>query len=351
LQLGALIFKASVRSPCRVVSQSILIVVSFLLKEKMAEPLARQLKREQFVDALDDEFTCCICHDVLVRAMACNNGLSACESCLDKWKARSNRCPACNCNMTTEHLLRNRMSDNLLDKKDVYCCWRDAVIVEEEHEEEGVGQKRRRAGEGAGCAWSGKLKDRPAHLTMCDFAVVNCPNVGCALLGIGRRNLGDHTAVCAFRPVSCQHCATRLGFCNLAAHEKTCPMASVVCACGVSMRREQLQGHKSSTCPLGLTECPFEKWGCKVKNIKRRDYAAHQTDAAASHSELMAKQVAAVINGKANLGGDKRELKLRIEGVAAKLIGREHDVRSQSLELQTSDGAVYDRLTRGISIP
>jgi hypothetical protein len=71
-------------------------------------------------------------------------------------------------------------------------------------------------------------------------------------------------------------------------------MVPVACICGASISRGQLAEHTATACPDASVTCPFAKFGCDVKDLKRRDCDKHQAEAAQKHSELVASKLSLV---------------------------------------------------------
>ena len=125
---------------------------------------------------------------------------------------------------------------------------------------------------GGGCAWTGKLADREAHLSSdCGFQEVACDVVGCST-SVQRQHLAEHRASCPLRLVPCEFCQSKVAHRAIKKHTEQCDMAEVACPqkCGAQVKRGEKDAHKE-TCPHAVVKCPFKPHGCKA-TIKRKDY-------------------------------------------------------------------------------
>ena len=111
------------------------------------------------------------------------------------------------------------------------------------------------------CDFGGALFELRAHLSVCGFVEVACPNEGCALTNIRRHHLARHASdQCQHRPTACANegCGVVLPLSRFTAHRLTCP-------------------HKLVYCPLRLLGCI--DCGCTGR-IARRDVEEHETSPA-----------------------------------------------------------------------
>jgi hypothetical protein len=67
------------------------------------------------------------------------------------------------------------------------------------------------------------------------------------------------------------------------------------------MLRSSKELHETTTCPLGIVKCPFEEFGCDIKQLRRADYDSHQAEGAARHAVLAASQLSVVTKRSATI--------------------------------------------------
>ena len=302
-----------------------------------------------FVGEIGEEFLCVICHDVLEVPVSCTQGHTFCEGCLDRWMASSKSCPTCKVELNKSFLTRNRPLETLIEKLPVHCeniqeADNPTDTSSASNTKPKGGRKRKlvdvsldaSAAEAKeeGCRWTGKYGDLRKHLSDdCPFAIVRCSNKGCEMAGIQRRSLAAHIAVCDYRLVKCEFCHQLQRFCSLDAHKEACNMAPVVCICGTSICRGKLAFHKATSCPQGIVTCPFARFGCSVKDLKRCNYEKHQAEAALRHSELLTSRLAALEAAVAKQEGDHKVMVAALEATVARHVD---DRKAEVESLQAS---------------
>ena len=75
----------------------------------------------------------------------------------------------------------------------------------------------------------------------------------------------DHIKICQEIEISCKQCCIAIKRKERDSHEATCPMADVLCGCGIIYTRVNEESHKERTCSSTEVPCPLH---CG-KNIKR----------------------------------------------------------------------------------
>merc|ERR1712023_557276 len=78
---------------------------------------------------------------------------------------------------------------------------------------------------------------------------------------------------CAKTIVLCKHgsCLYHSNRSQIAAHEKSCGEATVLCACGENVKLKMEPEHKKLHCPLAKVKCEF----CGQEGLSRSDLQAH----------------------------------------------------------------------------
>ncbi|XP_050949862.1 TNF receptor-associated factor 4b isoform X2 [Labeo rohita] len=111
-----------------------------------------------------------------------------------------------------------------------------------------------------GCRWTAQNKLLQAHLSVCEFNVVSCPN-RCSMKLL-RRELPEHMQHdCAKRKLHCDHCGDEFTGEAYENHQGVCPEESVYCEnkCGARMVRRVLGQHSVSECPKRKLPCRYCK--------------------------------------------------------------------------------------------
>lgn len=106
----------------------------------------------------------------------------------------------------------------------------------------------------AGCGQEVRRRDLLIHENQCDWMPLPC-KYGCGL--VPRYALRLHEQGCRLRPVTCK-CGLTLPSCEVSAHLSTvCPEVPQECAlaCGVVLKRGQLEFHQKEECPNTLVRC------------------------------------------------------------------------------------------------
>uniref|UniRef100_A0A8C2GZ28 TNF receptor-associated factor n=1 Tax=Cyprinus carpio TaxID=7962 RepID=A0A8C2GZ28_CYPCA len=109
-----------------------------------------------------------------------------------------------------------------------------------------------------GCRWTAQNKLLQAHLSVCEFNVVSCPN-RCSVKLL-RRDLPEHLQHdCAKRKLQCDHCGDEFTGEAYEDHQSDCPEESVYCEnkCGARMVRRLLAQHSVSECPKRKLPCRY----------------------------------------------------------------------------------------------
>jgi hypothetical protein len=285
-------------------------------------------------DAVDEDFLCGICTDVLRQPVSCKKGHTFCTDCIHEWLDGNNKtCPMDRQKLKKGDLGQSRIVENLINKLQVYCtnCESSAPAAKVARKSKGAASasssgggggggggggsasrpaaagssKRAREAESAGCDWKGPLSSQENHVANhCPFTTVCCPLVGCSIRVV-RSALDHHQSQCGFRMVACADCAVQVQGRGVAAHKRACPKAQVQCVrrCDASMCRDEQVQHEG-VCLLQPVACPFQPHGCTA-GVKRRDFDAHQVEAAADHAAMVSTKVAAM---EAAATADRAEL-------------------------------------------
>jgi hypothetical protein len=273
-------------------------VVNNAIEPSMLDSSTKGYDESIFVkpEEIKPQYICGICNCVLCKPVQCKEGHACCAECLNAWLARNKTCPTCREPLSEDNLSKNRCIEDIIDAMTAYCSnhriggrptktarGNGKVVVESTGGSDGGSSVA-----GAGCEWTGPLRQRKAHVENdCMFAVIACSHQGCNIRVV-RSSLADHQSQCGFKMVVCDDCSEQVPSKTMAGHKSTCLKAQVQCGldCGASFCRGEKQQHKV-VCPLQPVPCVFECHGCSAV-VLRRDYAAHQVDASSEHAALAA---------------------------------------------------------------
>ena len=141
---------------------------------------------QRFENAVDDDFHCAICMNVLKEPVMCqNNQHYFCTACITRHLVQSEMCPTCREELNVETLRKPpRILTKFLSNLNIRC---------ENYER--------------GCLGVVKLEDIENHAVNCGFAPVKCSNDGCSIEVNKRDRIYHETEVCEFRKVKCHDCA------------------------------------------------------------------------------------------------------------------------------------------------
>ena len=138
-----------------------------------------------------------------------------------------------------------------------------------------------------GCEWLGRLEIVENHLTTCGHVYESCQLL-CGVVTT-RDEMGRHVREeCSQREEACLHCSGVHKVCEMVEHVKVCGKVEVLCElrCGKRMLRESILCHRESECPKESVVCPYEKYGCEVVGLKRRELKQHLEENWRTHTEL-----------------------------------------------------------------
>ena len=173
------------------------------------------------------------------------------------------------------------------------------------------------------CKWKGKLSEAENHLKECKRFLVEC--IYCEQVLI-RGDMEIHEQnVCPFREIGCEFCEKKGCAMYYTLHLKYCYNYPVTCSngCGKEFPRRLLSDHNAE-CPLAEIECPYTKYGCKAKPM-RRDLLSHKKEFIIEHVDMVEtknQELEVVISAlKVEVQSLKSELNTvkRLDGVEWKL--------------------------------
>ena len=138
-----------------------------------------------------------------------------------------------------------------------------------------------------GCGWVGALGGCQDHLDTCGYVYETC-KLRCGVV-LQRNELKVHEKEnCTQHIVECKHCRQDFKSCELTNHLGVCPRMKVSCelGCDVIVCREDITQHLEVDCPEKELECPFAKYKCEMRLIKRKNMSKHLEEKRIEHLEL-----------------------------------------------------------------
>ena len=144
----------------------------------------------RFQTAVDKNFFCPICQDVLKDPVQCHNEHYFCKACMTQHLKNSQTCPVCMEKVTKKTLTKpTRIVTNYLD----------GLIINCDHSERG-------------CTKLIQLGRLEAHNRTCKYKPVTCPNEKCAKI-LNLADLEQHRSeLCEYRQVHCEECSEGMSF-------------------------------------------------------------------------------------------------------------------------------------------
>ncbi|KAI6658053.1 TNF receptor-associated factor 4-like isoform X2 [Oopsacas minuta] len=167
------------------------------------------------------------------------------------------------------------------------------------------------------CEWSGKLSATQEHLDKCLLFKLKCPQ-GCGVIIERSKEANHKTTECVKRKINCKHCKKPFNSEQLDEHLKNCDSQPIKCpdGCGKEVAKKDAATHKNNDCPLADVKCPYDKYGCKLGTIKRKELMAHKTGNVMEHQDYILGSLAKLETENANLKKEltdtKTQLALRI---------------------------------------
>ena len=142
----------------------------------------------------------------------------------------------------------------------------------------------------SGCKWSGELKGCETHLQTCSFVNIRC-QLGCEVVMPREEEQAHMSETCVLRTITCDHCSVECVAREINEHWGVCPKALVECdlGCGEHVMRDHVGEHLKSECEEGEVACPYEKYGCGIGEITRKELRPHMTEAREQHTDLRMK--------------------------------------------------------------
>jgi len=241
-----------------------------------------------FVQPVDENLLCSICHSVLDNAVvACEGSHVFCSSCLQNWQqqpsSNADRCPECREGMLKDPYLIRPLNGVIMALK-VRCP------AKETHE--GPSGKRAHCGSdnaaATACTWKGTLESYlNVHSTKeCLFMKTNCSKCKIdVVVGLRKHHA---TYECPNRMINCDLCNANLIFKKLDSHKRDfCPKFLVKCNyCGDAVVRKDYGDHMMKDCKRYVIDCPFKDHGCEHRS-PREEMEQHVENTTLDHCQLL----------------------------------------------------------------
>ncbi|XP_046839598.1 E3 ubiquitin-protein ligase PDZRN3-B-like [Xenia sp. Carnegie-2017] len=147
-------------------------------------------EQERFVNEVNRRFECSICFKIFKDPVQCTNQHYFCRSCIERCLHTSNKCPQCNCHITSETLQDvPRIVTEMLEDLDIRC-----------------------RNVNRGCSEIVKLQFLQRHEENCGYSPTPCRNEGCDEV-VNRNEIEEHERErCEVRLIDCEECKIILVF-------------------------------------------------------------------------------------------------------------------------------------------
>eukprot|EP01132_Coremiostelium_polycephalum_P010786 gene10786-13207_t len=207
------------------------------------------------------ELQCAICLQILNSPRQCKNGHLFCHECIFMSMKKSSECPQCRCLLSYETLSRSIFVEKHLRILNNSGGW----VRDEE-----------------GCNMIMSLETSAKHELTCENRFESCKySKDCDLLRF--KNLEDHHQQCGYRPIQCPHCNNDFTFIESKNHIHNCDMMEIECdKCNISLKKKEMEKHKSDHCPNCTIQCPFSEYGCS-ETFDRSLLKNHLNESLAQH--------------------------------------------------------------------
>nr|XP_058965315.1 TNF receptor-associated factor 4-like [Pocillopora verrucosa] len=224
---------------------------------------------EDFVEAVDEDFQCLICHLPLKEPVQTRCGHRYCKECLDEHiKRQRSQGQSLTCPFDRQNLDKDRdiFPDKATERKILSLAIRCPNV---------------------GCKWTGEVRLKEIHLGSCLFQLVACTRDKCEAK-VQRGLLQSHAQRCPWRIRRCKHCEERWPECQMQNHFKQCSKFPVTCpnSCGLSFPRDTVSTHTKNECRLTMISCPYVQMGCQAK-VQRQGAESHLESATRLHLDLV----------------------------------------------------------------
>ncbi|XP_067052825.1 TNF receptor-associated factor 4-like isoform X2 [Acropora muricata] len=227
------------------------------MAEARTNPLRFGGYDDEFVNKVEDDLICPICHLPLkkaVQTMQC--GHRFCKACIDSHFAsqetagESTSCPNDRIRLNREQDIHNdKAADRKILSYTIKCPNR--------------------------CQWTGELRAKEVKLQ--------------------RKELQHHVSTqCDWRNLRCEFCHVSQPVLLIKAHHDVCPKFPVTCPlkCEMTILREKIADHEENQCLLVEISCPYSKLGCP-KKFQRREKTSHLHTCMQEHLDLACKKLIA----------------------------------------------------------
>ncbi|XP_046841386.1 uncharacterized protein LOC124435472 isoform X2 [Xenia sp. Carnegie-2017] len=147
-------------------------------------------EQERFLDKVHSRFECPICFKIFKDPVHCPNQHHFCRSCIERCLLSSNKCPQCNCQITSKTLQdAPRIVTEMLEDHDIRCT-----------------------NVNRGCPEIMKLQFLERHEKNCGYSPTPCRNEGCNEV-LNKNEIEEHERErCEFRLIDCEECKMFLVF-------------------------------------------------------------------------------------------------------------------------------------------
>ena len=223
-------------------------------------------------ESQERSFDCPVCLQIICdprTSLCCKKEF--CRACIAKIRKSGDQCPLCRCARFKTR--KNTTLSHELYHLQVYCGNRSK-----------------------GCGWIGCLGEAEVHLNQrpaeryqsngCLYVDIQCTYCG---ESFNRGEIQGHSERCPKRPFNCEHCQSYDSTYDdvTTNHWPVCGLFPVLCPnnCDQYIRRQIMDEHISTNCPMTMVECDFKQFGCKER-LTRGEMLIHMKYSVAAHEAL-----------------------------------------------------------------
>lgn len=207
--------------------------------------LTKGIDRERFLMPVHEQLICGLCKKVMCEPhrCECTSDHTFCKLCLDDYLTANHKCPTCGEAISTP-AKPCRIARNLINSIPVKCA--------------------------SGCGWEGTYEKCIDHEQECSLVEIPCTNAECKQK-IARKDMKAHLEICAFTPIPCPQCEEKVQRTKLPAHMPECSMRLAPCpkGCGKLTPYKWTQnGKHAEECGLEMVTCLVP--GCNEKMLRNQ---------------------------------------------------------------------------------
>ncbi|PFX28661.1 TNF receptor-associated factor 3-like [Stylophora pistillata] len=301
---------------------------------EVPEPCSPFGYKDEFVNPVNEDMQCGICHLPMKEPMITRCGHHFCQECIK------------------EHLQREEPHGFCPVDREAVDQYKD-IFPNKDKERKILALAVRCGNEG--CQWADELRLKEIHLGDCPFKVIPCPLCKVTMV---RRDLDAHSSTqCPWRKLRCDHCQGQYPDCQMEEHHESCDGYPVHCdheGCTAIASRGMLQDHKDNYCAKTKLPCYFAQLGCQ-KEVLRENLETHLLSTHKEHIHLLLNEIdllkrsnlALKEEGKAKIQQIERTLKILMdEKEHARKVQMEEKEQAPKIQMEEKEHARKEDASR-----